>query len=188
MVLRAKLLPFPHFSISSFLISSFPVPAFRPTLRKAGEGLDGFITWWVPRLTSCSVCSRLGLFSLLHSSFPEFSSFFVFRLTCESDCYWIRRTVRDVSRGTHHVINPSRPSPAFRTASDKSWGPGNEQATPSVRRDVLALSCMPLRSPGVKWTECGYVCRCYSHHFLKFFFWWFLSPLMEGLENATLLI
>jgi len=28
----------------------------------------------------------------------------------------------------HHVINPSRPSPAFRTASDKSWAwrPGNE--------------------------------------------------------------
>ena len=32
------------------------------------------------------------------------------------------------SHGTHHVINPSRPSPAFRTASDKSWvwRPGNE--------------------------------------------------------------
>ena len=31
------------------------------------------------------------------------------------------QTEHDVSRGTHHVINPSRPSPAFRTASDKSW-------------------------------------------------------------------
>jgi len=58
---------------------------------KAGEGLDGLIMWCVPRLTSCSVCSRLGLFSLLHPSFAEFSSFFVFRLTCESDCSWIHR-------------------------------------------------------------------------------------------------
>jgi len=35
MIPQAKLLPFPHFSISSFLISSFPVPAFRPTRYKA---------------------------------------------------------------------------------------------------------------------------------------------------------
>jgi len=43
------------------------------------------------------------------------------------DRSWLA-TVRDVSRGTHHVINPSRPSPAFRTASNKSWvwRPGNE--------------------------------------------------------------
>jgi len=36
--------------------------------------------------------------------------------------------VRDVSHGTHHMINPSRSSPAFSTASDKSWvwRPGNE--------------------------------------------------------------
>ena len=31
MVLDTLLFPFPHFSISSFLISSFPIPAFRPT-------------------------------------------------------------------------------------------------------------------------------------------------------------
>jgi len=38
------------------------------------------------------------------------------------------QTEHDISRGTHHVISPSRPSPAFRTASDKSWAwrPGNE--------------------------------------------------------------
>ena len=43
------------------------------------------------------------------------------------DRSWLA-TVRDVSRSTHHVISPSRPSPAFRTASDKSWAwrPGNE--------------------------------------------------------------
>ena len=60
-------------------------------VRKAGEGLDGFITWCMPRLTSCSVSSHLGLFSPLHSSFPEFSSLFLFSLSCESDCYWIDR-------------------------------------------------------------------------------------------------
>ena len=43
------------------------------------------------------------------------------------DRSWLA-TVHDVSRGTHHVISPSRPSPAFHTASDKSWvwRPGNE--------------------------------------------------------------
>ena len=35
------------------------------------------------------------------------------------------QTEHDVSRGTHHVINPSRPSPAFRTAS-WAWRPGNK--------------------------------------------------------------
>ena len=40
------------------------------------------------------------------------------------DRSWLAR-VRDISSGTHHVINPS---PAFRTASEKSWSwrPGNE--------------------------------------------------------------
>jgi len=38
------------------------------------------------------------------------------------------QTEHDISRGTHHMINQSRPSPAFRTASNKSWAwrPGNE--------------------------------------------------------------
>jgi len=30
-------------------------------------------------------------FSPIHSSFPEFSSFFLFSVSCESDCYWIDR-------------------------------------------------------------------------------------------------
>ena len=40
-------------------------------------------------LTWHSVCSHLGLFYPLHFSFPEFSSFFLFCLSCESNCYWI---------------------------------------------------------------------------------------------------
>jgi len=38
------------------------------------------------------------------------------------------QTEHDVSSSMHHVINSSRPSPCFRTASDKSWAwrPGNE--------------------------------------------------------------
>jgi len=52
---------------------------------------------------------------------------FVLRVQLLLDRSWLA-TVHDVSRGTHHVINPSRPSPTFRTASDKSWAwrPGNE--------------------------------------------------------------
>jgi len=52
---------------------------------------------------------------------------FVLRVRLLLDRSWLA-TVRDISRGTHHVINPSRPSPAFRTASDKSWAwrHGNE--------------------------------------------------------------
>jgi len=43
------------------------------------------------------------------------------------DRSWLA-TVRVVSRGTHHVISLSKPSPAFHTASNKSWAwrPGNE--------------------------------------------------------------
>jgi len=52
---------------------------------------------------------------------------FVLQVRLLLDRSWLA-TVRDVSRGTHHVISPSRPSPTFRTASDKSWTwrPGNE--------------------------------------------------------------
>ena len=52
---------------------------------------------------------------------------FVLRVRLLLDRSWLA-TVRDVSSGRHHVINPSRPSPAFRTASDKSWAwrPRNE--------------------------------------------------------------
>jgi len=43
------------------------------------------------------------------------------------DRSWLA-TVCDISRSTHHVINASRPSPTFHTASDKSWAwrPGSE--------------------------------------------------------------
>ena len=52
---------------------------------------------------------------------------FVLQVQLLLDRSWLA-TVRDVSRGTHHVINPSRPSPAFCTARNKSWAwrPGNK--------------------------------------------------------------
>jgi len=83
-------MPFTH----TQCLASFPglhAQLLSLAVRKAGEGLDGFITWCVSRLTSCSVCSRLGLFSPLRLFFPDFSSFFLFSLSCESDCYWIDR-------------------------------------------------------------------------------------------------
>jgi len=73
-------------------LTSFPglhVQLMLLAVWKAGEGLEGFIMWCMSLLTSRSVCSHLGLFSPLHSSFPEFSSFFLFSLSCESNCYWI---------------------------------------------------------------------------------------------------
>ena len=49
MVLHAKLLLFPHFSISSSLISSFPVPAFKQTpCSLAGSvGCDPCLLWLI---------------------------------------------------------------------------------------------------------------------------------------------
>jgi len=80
--------------IHVYVLASFPslhAQLLSLAVQKAGEGLDGFITWCMPQLMSCSVCSCMGLFSLLHSSFPKFSSFFLFSLSCESDCYCIDR-------------------------------------------------------------------------------------------------
>jgi len=71
------------------------------------------------------VCSLLSLF------FPKIqfvlSVQFVLWVRLLLDRSWLA-TVRDVSHSIHYVISPSRPSPAFRTASDKSWAwrPGNE--------------------------------------------------------------
>ena len=99
-----------------------------------------------PAFVACSTKSggRPGqtyhvMFSLLTSGFVLSPSLFfpwiqfvlsvqfVLWLRLLLDRSWLA-TVRDVSRSTHHVISPSRPSPAFRTASDKSWAwrPGNE--------------------------------------------------------------
>ena len=70
------------------------------------------------------------------------------------DWSWLA-TVRDVSSGTHHVINPSRPSPAFHTTSDKSWAwrPGNE-----ARLSLTLLSLLHTW-PWFKGQVCGQVSR-----------------------------
>jgi len=102
-------------------VASFPglhTQLFSLAVRKAWEGLDRYITWCVLRLMSCSVCSLLGLFSppSLFSPWIQFilSVQFVLRVRLLLDRSWLA-TVCDVSRGTLHVINPSRPSPAFCT-------------------------------------------------------------------------
>ena len=53
----------------------------------------------------------------------------------------VASSVCDISSGTHHVINPSRSSPAFRTTSDKScaWRPGNK-----ARSNHTATTSCPL--------------------------------------------
>ena len=96
--------------------SSHGKMCWNPSMCSKGKGLEGFITWCMPLLTSRSICSHLGLFSPLHSSFPEFSCFFsvqfVLQVRLLLDRSWLA-TVHDISSGTHHVINPSRPSPTF---------------------------------------------------------------------------
>jgi len=86
------------------------MPSFcRLQYEKWGEGLDVMCA-------TADVTFSLGLFSPVHSSFPEFSLFFSFqfvlRVRLLLDQLWLV-TVRDISSGTHHVINPSRPSPWF---------------------------------------------------------------------------
>ena len=87
---------------------------------KAGEGLDGFISrgWCHVQSAHAWVCS------LPFTLFPRIqfvlSVHFVLQVRLLLYRSWLA-TVRDISRSMYHVINPPRPSPAFRTASDKSW-------------------------------------------------------------------
>jgi len=63
--------------------------------------------------------------------------------------YRCEQTEHVVSRGTHHVINPSRPYAAFRTANDKSWAwrPGNEAKSATLQ--VAMLTSIPCKSRGM---------------------------------------
>jgi len=54
-------------------------------------------------LTSCSVCSHLGLFSPIYSSFPEFCLLFLFILSCKSDCYGSIMASYSMWRQQRHV-------------------------------------------------------------------------------------
>jgi len=49
------------------------------------------------------------------------SVLFVLRVQLLLDRSWLA-TVRDISRGTHHMINPSRPSPCFSYCSQQKLG------------------------------------------------------------------
>ena len=75
------------------------------------------------------------MFSLLTSGFVLSPSPLLFLNSVHSFCSVCPAsqiaTGSIVSCGTHHVINPSRPSPTFRTARDKSWAwrPGNEASS-----------------------------------------------------------
>ena len=90
-------------------------------VRKVGEGLEGFITWCVPLLTSCTVASH----DRSSSNRPRRTNWTVIMNWIQGMRSEGERTNPDVSRLN---INPSRPSHAFRTASDKSWAwrPGSK--------------------------------------------------------------
>ena len=113
------------------LVPRPPRPAFVACSTKSGEGLGR--TYHVMRAAADVMFSLLTSGFVLSPSlfFPwiqlVLSVQFVLRVRLLLDWSWLA-TVRDVSRGTHHVISPSRPSSAFRTTSNKSWAwrPGNE--------------------------------------------------------------
>jgi len=73
------------------LVPRPPHPAFVACSTKSG-GRPGLI-YHVMCAAADVMFSLLtsGFVLSLHSSFPEFSSFFLFSLSCESDCYWIDR-------------------------------------------------------------------------------------------------
>jgi len=100
------------------------------------------------------------MFSLLTSEFVLSPSLFFpwiqFVLSVQFvDRSWLA-TVRDISHGTHHMINLSRPSPAFRTASDKSWAwrPGNEAITSTYTLSHV-VSCHVL-GPQITFQTCSW--------------------------------
>ena len=75
---------------------------------------------------------------------------FILRVRLLLDQSWLA-TVCDVSSGTHHMINPSRPSPRFRTASDKSWAwrPGNK----ANKKELWVEHHLPMCLPSVYLTS-----------------------------------
>ena len=88
------------------------------------------------------------------------------------DQLWLA-TVCDISNGTHHMINLSRPfpptppPPAFRTASDKSWAwrPGTEATLGRVQE-------WDQTNWGVSRNETGPT--LWSKHQYWYFHWWVL--------------
>ena len=74
--------------VESSFVPRFPRPAFVACSMKSGER-PGRI-YHVMCATADVMFSLLTFgFSPLDSSFPEFSLFFLFSLSCESHCYWI---------------------------------------------------------------------------------------------------
>ena len=110
------------------LIPRPPHPVLSLAVQRAGGDLKGLLMWHVPRLTSCSVCLHLSLFSPLRCSFSEFSTFFLLSLSCKSNNYCINHSC--VMSDMAHIMCEILPGllPAFRTASDKGWAlrPGNK--------------------------------------------------------------
>ena len=115
-----------------------PRPAFVTCSTKSG-GRPGW-TYHVMRAAADVTCHVMLMsgFVLSPSLFFPWIQFvlsvqFVLRVRLLLDWSWLA-TVCDISRSTHHMINPSRPSPAYCTASDKSWAwrPGNEASNTHI--------------------------------------------------------
>ena len=135
-------LPFFFYKISAYSsgpqcpCSQASCPAFVTCSTKSGEKAwtdlshDACRCWCQIQSAHIWVCSL---------PFLSLNSVFSFCSVCPVSP---TATVCDVSSGTHHVINPSRPSPAFCTASDKSWAwrPGNKA---SPQYSIANIICEP---------------------------------------------
>jgi len=101
-------------SIKLVPVASFPgfhAQLLLLAVRKVGEGLDGFIMWCMPLLTSRAVAShdRSSSNRTRRTNWTE-RMIGIQGKKSEGEC---EQTELDVSSSTHHVINPSRPSPHF---------------------------------------------------------------------------
>jgi len=114
-----------HFALtSSNLVPRPPRPAFVACSTKSGRRAG-----WIYHV----MCAAADVtFSPITSGFVLSPSLFFPRIQFVLSVHFVLQvrlllyrswlaTVRDISRSMYHVINPPRPSPAFRTASDKSW-------------------------------------------------------------------
>ena len=120
-----------RYTMRNSLVPRPPCPAFVSCSTKNG-GRPGRIYHVMHAAADVTFSLLTSEFVLSPSLFFPWIQFvlsfqFVLRVRFLLDWLWLA-TVRDVSSGMHHVINPSRPSPHFSTASNKSWAwrPGNE--------------------------------------------------------------
>ena len=141
-------------------------PLFVLQATKAGHGglgtrlyiLDGFITWCVPLLTLCTVASHDWSSSnrTHRTNWTERTNGIQGKEEWRGENKPRReQTEHDVSSGTHHMINPSRPSPRFSYCKRQKLGvEAWEQGYASI--DVSSKVSLSLTVPKI-WARVWYI-------------------------------